>query len=84
VVVPDDYELPEGFERYYQYTDDGKPLDPILRFSPDYDFFDGQGNPIPIPEDGIVPTDQAPEDLPVEVLDPENPRDAGGLIGQDR
>jgi hypothetical protein len=83
VVVPDDYDVPEGYERYYQYTDDGKPLDPILLFSPEYDFFDDQGNPVPIPEDRVVPPDQAPGDLPVEILDPESPREPGGLIGQD-
>lgn len=84
VVVPDDYDVPEGYERYYQYTDDGKPLDPILLFSPEYDFFDDQGNPVPIPENRVVPPDQAPGDLPVEILDPESPREPRGLIGQDR
>jgi len=84
VVVPDDYELPEGYERYYQYTDDGRPLDPILRFSPEYEILDTQGNPILIPDDRIVPPELVPEDLPVELLDPESPREPGGLIGQDR
>ena len=57
VVVPEDYELPEGYERYYQYSDDGKPLEPILLFSPEYDFFDEDGNPVVIPEDRVVPGD---------------------------
>lgn len=80
VVVPDDYVLPEGYERYYQYTDDGKPLEPILLFSPEYEFFDDDGNPIPVPEDRVVPADQVPSDLPVEMLDPNRPRATGGLI----
>lgn len=84
VVVPEDYELPEGYERYYQYSDEGKPLEPILLFSPEYDFFDEEGNPVAISEDRVVPGDHAPEDLPVEILDPESPRETGGLIGQDQ
>lgn len=80
VIVPDDYALPEGYERYYQYSDDGKPFAPILVYSPDYEFFDEQGEPIHIPEDRLVPPDQAPPDLPVEILDPESPLDPEGLI----
>lgn len=80
VVVPDDYAVPEGYERYYQYTDDGKPLEPILLFSPEYEFFDDEGNQIPVPEDRVVPPDQVPSGLPVQMLDPESPRDPGGLI----
>lgn len=82
VIVPDDYELPPGYERYHQSTDDGRPLAPILRFSPDYDFVDADGNPIAMPEDRIVPPDLIPDDLPLEMLDPENPAPAGGLVGQ--
>ncbi len=82
LIVPNDYAIPEGYERYYQYSDDGKPLEPILVYSPDYEFFDEQGNPVAIPEDRTVPADQAPPGLAVEILDPENPRDPDGLIGQ--
>lgn len=84
VIVPDDYELPEGYERYYQVTDDGQPLEPILRFSPDYEFLDERGEPMPLPEDRVVPADRVPADLPVRLLDPENPPPAGGLVGADR
>ena len=82
VIVPDDYDLPEGYERYYQYSDDGKPLEPILVYSPDYEFFDEQGDPIPIPEGRAVPPERAPPDLPIEMLDPANPVDSGRLIDQ--
>src|SRR5262249_23009556 len=38
LVVPDDFELPEGYIRYIQTTDDGRRLPPILMFHPDYRF----------------------------------------------
>ncbi len=82
VIVPDDYELPEGYERYYQYSDDGKPLDAILVYSSDYEFLDEQGEPIPIPEDRVVPPEAAPPDLPLEMLDPEKPIESDRLIDQ--
>jgi hypothetical protein len=82
VIVPDEYELPEGYERYYQQTDDGKPLQPILLFSPDYEFFDEEGNRIAIPEDRVVPPHLVPPGLPVQILDPERPPDSDELIGQ--
>lgn len=80
LIVPDDYVLPEGYARHYQSSDDGRPLAPILVFSPDYEFLDEQGRPIPIPEDGVVPPELAPPDLPIEWLDPEAPAEPGGLI----
>jgi hypothetical protein len=82
VIVPDDYELPEGYARHYQSSDDGRPLEPILVYAPDYEFFDEEGDPIPIPEDRVVPPDQAPPDLPVRLLDPAQPGEREGLIGQ--
>lgn len=69
VIVPKDFELPEGYIRHYQTTDDGKRLEPILMFSPDYEFVDDKGKPIPLPEDGIVPPEMAPPGMPVRKLD---------------
>ena len=63
IVVPDDFELPPGYVRHYQTTDDGRRLPPILMFHPDY-----AG---PVPEDRIVPPDMAPPGLPLEMLDPD-------------
>lgn len=83
IVVPDDYTLPEGFARYHQSTDDGIPLAPILIYSPEYDFFDAEGNPIEIPDDRVVPEELAPVGMPVEILDPDQPREPTGLIGQE-
>lgn len=82
VIVPDDYELPEGYARHYQSSDDGRPLAPILVYAPDYEFLDEDGEPIPIPEDRVVPPDRAPPDLPVRLLDPAQPGEREGLIGQ--
>jgi hypothetical protein len=69
IVVPDEFELPEGYVRYYQITDDGRRLEPILMFSPDYDFVGPDGQPIAVPKDGIVPPDMAPPGLPVRMLE---------------
>ena len=69
VIVPDDWELPEGYVRHYQTTDDGEPLPPILMFHPDYTFTDEQGNPIAIPPDRIVPPELVPPGLPIRMLE---------------
>ena len=69
IIVPEDYELPEGYVRHYQATDDGQRLDAILMFSPDYQFVDPSGNPISVPEDLIVPPEMAPPGLPIRMLE---------------
>ena len=75
IVVPQDYELPEGYVRHYQSTDDGKDLEPILMFSPDYEFRDQNGQPIALPKDRVVPPELAPAGLPIRTLDvPESGR----------
>jgi hypothetical protein len=68
LVVPKDFDLPEGYIRYYQSTDDGKRLEPILMFSPDYEFVDEDGKPVALPDDGIVPPEMAPAGLPLRTL----------------
>lgn len=65
LAVPDDYVLPEGYVRHYQATDDGQRIEPILMYSPDFDFFDASGKPIPIPADRVVPADRAPPGMTV-------------------
>jgi hypothetical protein len=69
LVVPDDFELPPGYVRHYQTTDDGRPLLPILMFHPDFAGVDENGNPIAVPEDRIVPPELAPPGLPLHTLD---------------
>lgn len=68
LAVPDDYPLPEGYVRHFQATDDGQRIEPILMFSPDYQFFDASGKPIRIPENRVVPPGMAPPGLPVRPI----------------
>ncbi len=70
IVVPDDFELPAGYVRHFQTTDDGKMLPAILMFHPDYQPVDANGQPVPVPEDRIVPPELAPAGLAVEMLEP--------------
>ena len=85
IMVPDDFELPSGYVRHYQVTDDGKRLPAILMFHPDYEPVDEHGEPIPLPPDLVVPPDMAPPGLPVRILEVpddtvpmlEGPEDAG-------
>jgi len=70
IIVPDDYELPPGYARRYQTLDDGTDVPPILMFSPDFEFLDQSGKPIPLPDDLIVPPEMAPPGMPIRVLKP--------------
>jgi hypothetical protein len=73
LAVPEDFDLPEGFMRHYQVTDEGEPIEAILMFSPDYEFYDGDGNPITVPEDRVVPPELAPPELPIRRVVPPTP-----------
>jgi hypothetical protein len=86
VVVPATFALPEGYVRYYQVTDDGQRLEPILMYSPDFEFVDDQGQPIALPEDRVVPPDMVPAGLPVRMLDVPQDRRAArrGAKGEGR
>jgi len=77
VAVPPDFELPEGYVRHHQSTDDGQPIEPILMYSPDFEFLDANGNPIAIPEDRVVPPEHVPDGLPVRIIDIPKPREPG-------
>jgi len=68
IIVPDGYELPPGYVRHYQTTDDGTQLPPILMFHPDFQPVDERGQPIPLPADRVVPPDMAPTGIPHDVL----------------
>lgn len=80
IVVPDDVELPEGYVRHYQTTDDGRQLPPILMYHPDFAGVDANGNPITPPADRVVPPELAPPGLPHRVLD--ETADAGEPVGR--
>ena len=69
LAVPEDFELPEGYVRHHQVTDEGEPIEAILMFSPDYVFRDADGAVIPIPEDRVVPADMAPAGMPIRQIE---------------
>jgi hypothetical protein len=74
IIVPEGFELPEGYVRHYQATDDGQPLPPILMFHPDYDWIDENGEHVEVSPDGVVPPELAPPGMPIEMLElPEPP-----------
>jgi hypothetical protein len=68
IIVPEGFELPPGYVRHYQTTDRGEQLPAILMFHPDYRPVDEHGEPIPIPENRIVPPEMVPPGLEVEIL----------------
>jgi len=70
IIVPEDFDLPPGYVRHYQATDDGQRVPAILMFHPDYKPVDEHGAPIPLPEDRVVPADMAPPGLPIQMLEP--------------
>ena len=69
IVVPDEFELPPGYVRHYQVTDDGQQLAPILMFHPDYEFLDEHGAPVAVPADRVVPAEMAPPGLALRMLE---------------
>ncbi|HTO57076.1 MAG TPA: hypothetical protein VMJ74_04740 [Pseudomonadales bacterium] len=75
ILVPEDFELPPGYVRHYQATDDGRRVPAILMFHPDYNPVDEHGVPIPIPENRVVPPELAPPGMPIQML--EMPEDQG-------
>lgn len=82
ILVPENFELPPGYVRHYQATDDGQRVPAILMFHPDYHPVDAHGAPIRLPADRIVPTDMAPPGMPIEMLQPpENQGDKAGAVG---
>ncbi|MBL8341073.1 MAG: hypothetical protein JNL30_06345 [Rubrivivax sp.] len=65
LAVPEGFELPPGYVRHHQATDDGQPIEAILMFSPDLQPVDAAGRPVPVPADRVVPPELAPPGLPV-------------------
>jgi hypothetical protein len=73
IVVPDDFELPEGYVRHFQAGEDGELLPAILLFHPDFEWVDDAGEPIPLPPDRVVPPELAPPGMPIEMLEVREP-----------
>jgi len=64
LAVPADYELPTGYVRHHQVTDEGVPIEPVLMFAPGFVLRDARGRPIAMPENRIVPPELAPPGMP--------------------
>ncbi|AGC41472.1 hypothetical protein MYSTI_00113 [Myxococcus stipitatus DSM 14675] len=69
LVVPEGFELPPGYVRHYQSTDEGERVEAILMFHPDHKPVDANGQPIPIPENRVVPEELAPPGMPLRMLE---------------
>jgi hypothetical protein len=76
LAVPEGFELPPGYVRHYQATDDGQRIEPILMFSPDHPPLDATGRPIAIPADRVVPPELAPPGMPLRRIVVPAPADA--------
>jgi hypothetical protein len=68
ILVPEDFELPPGYMRHYQATDDGERVPAILMFNPANPPVDANGQPMKVTEDGIVPPELAPPGMPIQML----------------
>ncbi|ATB44578.1 hypothetical protein [Corallococcus macrosporus] len=69
LVVPDDFELPPGYVRHFQYTDSGELVAAVLTFHPDHQPTDANGQPVPMPPDRLVPEELAPPGMPIQRLE---------------
>ena len=70
LIVPEDFELPEGYVRHHQVTDDGQELPAILMFHPDYkEWVGADGQPVAIPSDRVVPPELAPPGMSIQRLE---------------
>ena len=69
IAVPEDFQLPEGYVRHHQVTDDGQPIEAILMFAPDFVLRDASGRVIPIPEDRVVPPELVPPGLALRQIE---------------
>ena len=77
LAVPEDYILPVGYVRHFQATDDGQRIEPILMYSPDFVFFDSNGQQIVIPDNRVVPDNMAPPGLAIRPIRIPIPLDPG-------
>jgi len=65
LAVPDNFELPPGYVRHHQATDDGQRIEPMLMFSPDAKTVVVNGRSVAVPADRVVPPELAPPGLPI-------------------
>lgn len=69
IVVPEDFQLPEGYVRHYQATDNGQMLPAVLMFHPDIKPKGPDGRPVQVPADRMVPPELAPPGMPIQMLE---------------
>lgn len=89
IAVGADLELPPGYVRHHQFTDDGQAIEPILMFAPDHPLVvaalqaaqaaQGGGDPAAAlrPQDLVVPPALVPPGLPIRHVVVPPPADAG-------
>lgn len=70
LAVPPDFQLPDGYARHHQVTDEGVPIEPILMFAPGFTLRDAQGRLIALPANRVVPPALAPAGFPVRWVRP--------------
>ncbi|CAN7355675.1 hypothetical protein LJR289_002007 [Pseudoduganella sp. LjRoot289] len=79
LAVPEDFELPKGYVRHHQATDDGQPIEAILMFAPDFQLYDAAKQPVEMPKDRVVPPELAPPGLPIRRIVIPAPTEPAGL-----
>lgn len=77
LAVPDDFELPPGYLRHHQATDDGQRIEAILMFDPDHPPPIAAGRPLATPAERVVPAELAPPGLPIRLISLPAPADPG-------
>jgi hypothetical protein len=70
LAVPQDFELPPGFVRHHQATDDGQRIEAVLMFAPDHPYVQAH----PDLPNRVVPPEMAPEGLPLRTITLPAPR----------
>lgn len=65
LAVPENFELPAGYVRHHQATDDGQRIEPILMFAPDTPTLVIHGRTVTVPADRVVTPELAPPGLPI-------------------
>lgn len=78
LAVPEDFELPPGFVRHHQATDDGQRIEAILMFAPDHQVRNAANQPIPMPKDRLVPPELVPPGFPIRRIVIPPPKEPGG------
>lgn len=78
LAVPENFELPPGYVRHHQATDDGQRIEAILMFAPDFQLYDAAHQPIAMPKDRVVPPELAPPGLPIRRIVIPKPVDPTG------